>query len=343
MSVSSSAPGVVHRQRPTLVLAAVMAVVMLVIGNDLALVDQSISIAVFALLALSVAMSYGQAGILSVAQAAFAALGAYATAIITIRYELHPLVGLLGALLVPALVAYPLARVVGRLSHLALAIATLVFGEIVVIVLRYGGDFTGGYIGLSGIPPLPWALELRDYAIFAWVVVVLVVAMYANLVHSSHGRGLQTIRWDALRARADGVDVAHRVAGIFSLSAAVAGLAGWLYAHYLAFLAPESLPSALSITAILMAVVGGTRYVLGPVIGTAILFTIQNSLPSEEAQGLLYGCALVVALVAAPEGVLGIADRGWQAARRRLRRDTSPAPEPPVDDRTVPTPTGAAR
>ncbi|MCW2792584.1 MAG: amino acid/amide transporter rane protein 2, family [Nocardioides sp.] len=328
MTRSSSAPGLVHRQRPTVFLAAVVAVVMLVIGGDLARVDQSISIAVFSLLALSVAMSYGQAGILSVAQAAFAALGAYATAIMTIRYELHPLIGLVGALLVPALVAYPLARIVGRLSHLALAIATLVFGEIVVIVLRDGGEFTGGYVGLSGIPPLPWAVDLRDYAIFAWIVVIVVVALYANLVHSSHGRGLQTIRWDSLRARADGVDVPHRVAGIFSLSAAVAGLAGWLYAHYLAFLAPESLPSAMSITAILMAVVGGTRYVLGPILGTAVLFYINTALPTEEAQGLLYGAALVLALVLAPEGILGLLDRARRLLVKRFRRP-GPTPTPP--------------
>lgn len=346
--LASSPSSLLYRQRPTLVLAAAVVVMVLAMGQDPARHDHAITIAVYSLLAISVALGYGQAGILSVSQAAFAAIGAYATAIITTRYELHALIGLVAAVLLPALVAYPLARIVGRLSHLALAIATLVFGSIVVILLRDGGEFTGGYIGISGIPPLPWAPGLRDYAIFAWIVVIAVVALYANLVHSSHGRGLQTIRWDALRARADGVDVAHRVSGVFSLAAAIAGLAGWLYAHYLAFLAPESLPAHLSITAILMAVVGGIRYVLGPIVGTAILFMIQNSLPSEEAQGLLYGCALFVALVAAPEGVLGLADRVWGAVRRRLRRSgPRPAPpptEPELEDASPPaSPAGAAR
>ncbi|WGX96085.1 branched-chain amino acid ABC transporter permease [Nocardioides sp. L-11A] len=319
-------PVMVRRQRPTLVLTAAVVALMIVIGQDPARVDAAITIAVFALLALSVAISYGQAGILSVAQAAFAALGAYASAILTTRWELSPVLGLVGAVLVPALVAYPLSRLVGRLSHLALAIATLVFGEIVVILLREGGDLTGGYIGISGIPPLPWALDLKNYAIFSWVAVIVVVALYANLVGSSHGRALQTIRWDTLRARADGVDVPARVAGVFSLSAAVAGLAGWLYAHYVTFLAPESLPSALSITAILMAVVGGTRYVLGPIVGTAVLFYVNDALPSEEAQGLLYGAALVVALIVAPQGLLGLADQ----ARRAIGRRPAPRLSPPA-------------
>lgn len=319
-----------HRQRPTLVLAAAVAIVLLLIGDSPGAVDLSITIAVFSLLALSVALCYGQAGIMSVAQAGFAAIGAYATAIMATRWELHPLIGLVAALLVPAVIAYPLARIVGRLSHLALAIATLVFGEIVVILLREGGDFTGGYVGLSGIPPLPWAIDLQTYSVFAWVVVVVVVAGYSNLVASSHGRALQTIRWDDLRARADGVEVAHRSAGIFALAAAVAGLAGWLYAHYLAFLAPESIPAMWSITAILMAVVGGKRYVLGPVLGAAVLMFLQNALPSEAAQGILYGSALVAALVLAPEGLLGIAERLWRSATDVLRgRRRPPEPDPP--------------
>src|SRR5690606_22365275 len=170
---------------------------------------------------LSVAASYGQAGVLSVAQAAFAALGGYATAIATTRWDLPVLAGLAAAVAVPVLVAYPLARLVSRLSHLALAIATLVFGEIVVILLREGGDLTGSYIGISAIPSLPWAEDLFSYHLFAWAVVVAVTALYANLVRTSHGRSLQTIRYDVLRARADGVNVARRTAAVFSFSAGI--------------------------------------------------------------------------------------------------------------------------
>lgn len=331
MSISQ----LLQRQRPTLVLVAAVAIIVLAIGDDTAAIDLSITIAVFSLLALSVSLGYGQAGIMSVAQAAFAAIGAYATAILATRWELHPLIGLVGALLVPALIAYPLARIVGRLSHLALAIATLVFGEIVVILLREGGDFTGGYVGISAIPPLPWAVDLQAYSVFAWIVVIVVVAGYSNLVASSHGRALQTIRWDVLRAKADGVDVAHRSAGIFALAAAIAGMAGWLYAHYLAFLAPESIPAMWSITAILMAVVGGNRYVLGPIVGAAGLIFLQNALPSEAAQGILYGTALVAALVLAPEGLLGIVERIWRGSTRRFKRMRGRGLEPAARQETA--------
>ncbi|WP_248592766.1 branched-chain amino acid ABC transporter permease [Thermobifida alba] len=327
-----------RRQAPTAALAAGVLAITLFIHADPASLDLSITVAVFSLLALSVAASYGQAGVLSVAQAAFAALGGYATAIATTRWDLPVLAGLAAAVAVPVLVAYPLARLVSRLSHLALAIATLVFGEIVVILLREGGDLTGSYIGISAIPSLPWAEDLFSYHLFAWAVVVAVTALYANLVRTSHGRSLQTIRYDVLRARADGVNVARRTAAVFSFSAGIAGVAGWLYAHHLKYLAPESLPSALSITAILMAVVGGSRYVLGPVVGTTVLVFVQNALPSEAAQGLLYGSALVVALLAAPDGLLGLARQAWTALRGRPRR-RPPSPDqagPPTPAQPVP-------
>jgi branched-chain amino acid transport system permease protein len=309
--------GLLRRQLPTLVLLAVLVVFSLVIHDDISTVDVSITIAIFTLLAISVAVAYGQAGVLSVAQAAFAAIGAYATAIATTKWDLHPLLGLLLALAVPALVAYPIALITERLSHLALAVATLVFGEIVLIVVREGGSFTGGYIGLSGIPSLPWTHSLFQYYLFAWAVTIVVTALYANLIRTTHGRGLQTLRHDVLRARADGVNVQRRVASVFSLSAAIAGLAGWLYAHYAAYMAPESIPSAWSITAILMAVVGGSRFVLGPVVGATILIFLQRTLHSEAAQGLLYGAALVVVLIVAPEGLLGALQRAWRVLRRR--------------------------
>src|SRR5690606_19627118 len=135
-----------RRQAPTAALAAGVLAITLFVHADPASLDLSITVAIFSLLALSVAASYGQAGVLSVAQAAFAALGGYATAIATTRWDLPVLAGLAAAVAVPVLVAYPLARLVSRLSHLAPALATLLLGEIVVILLREGVRLTGRYL-----------------------------------------------------------------------------------------------------------------------------------------------------------------------------------------------------
>jgi branched-chain amino acid transport system permease protein len=321
-----------RRQRPALILLIVIAVITLFIRDRAVWLDTSVVIAIYSLLALSVGISYGQAGILSVAQAAFASIGAYATAILVVRYHLPATLGLTLALLLPAIVAYPLARLTSRLSPLALAIATLVFGQAVDIGLREGGDFTGGYIGLSGIPPLPFASSLLVYHFLAWFTVLIVVVGISNLRDSGFGRAVSTLRADTLRAVADGVDVPHVRSAMLALSAAVAGLSGWLYAHHITYVGPDSLGPSTSLSVLLMAVVGGAQTVLGPIAGAALLTLIFRYIPSQEVQGMFYGSALIAVLVLTPGGLLDLHRllRGrlpWLSSRRQAseNNDRSPA------------------
>lgn len=304
----------ISRQRPALTLLAVMAVTTLVIGGSRTMLDTSILIAIYSLIALSLGMLFGQAGIMSLGQAAFAALGAYSTAILTVKYGLPPLLGLLLAVTIPPVIAYGIARALIRLSHLALALATLFIGEIVLVLLREGGDLTGGFIGLSGIPPLAIAPTPLSYHVMAWAFVLVAVVLYSNLMSSAGGRALNTQRNDPLRAQADGDAAAHRLSALFALAAALCGAAGWLYAHYVSYLAPESLSVTLSISVLLMVVIGGSRYVLGPVVGAVLLTVLNDRLPSEIL-GLLYGTALVLVLLVAPNGVLGVLDDLWKRWR----------------------------
>lgn len=309
---------------PTLILAPSVGLLAILIGTNAVWLDTSIIIAIYGLLALSVGISYGQAGILSVAQAAFAAIGAYATAILCVRFNVSPFLSLFASALLPAVIAYPLARVVTRLSPLALAIATLVFGNIVDLSLREGGDITGGYIGLSGIPAIPFIESNVLFNLLAWGVVILVVAAYANLTHSVCGRAWNTIRNDALRATADGIDVASARSLVLALSAAVAGLSGWLYVHYTSYIGPDSLGPPLSLSVLLMAVVGGSRTILGPIVGAAALTLIFKFIPAQEVQGLFYGGALIAVLLLAPRGLLGIR---WRTPPKMSRRVEKPMPQ----------------
>lgn len=323
-----------RRQRSPLVLLALLIPVTIAIQGDPVMLDTSIIIGIYSLIALSVGLTWGQAGILSIAQAAFAAIGAYATAIATINWGWSPYVGLIGALLLPALVAYPLARVVTRLPAIALAIATFAFAEIVYELLRSGGDFTGGYIGLTGIPPIEAIETPLQFHFLVWIVVLVIVVLYANLVGSSRGRAIRTIRHDRVRAAADGINVPHTLSSLFALSASIAGLGGWLYAHYLYYLAPESLGANLSIEVLLMAIVGGAGFVLGPILGSALLTLLGDYLPSEELHGLFYGTALILALMLAPRGLLGlpwgrlIGRRGGSGGGDEAGAQTSAGPAP---------------
>lgn len=303
-------------QAPTLILIACVAVsAPLVMGSSFWLGNAAL-FAIFSLFSLSIGMSWGQAGILSCATGAFAAIGGYASAIVTTRYGVSPYLGLILAIVVPTVVAYPLARVVTRLSPLPLSIATLVLGSIIEIAIREGGNFTGGYVGLSGIPPIPIAASPVAAFFFSWACVAVVVFLYCNLIHSGFGRAVSTARHDALRAVADGVNVPRALAVFFAVSAAVAGLGGWLYAHDISYLAPESLATDTSLQVLLMAIVGGVRTPLGPVVGACVLLTVATYLPAAQSQGMVYGGALVVILLLAPHGL--IRPGQWSALWRRL-------------------------
>jgi branched-chain amino acid transport system permease protein len=303
-------------------LAAVVAVVSVLIWNSPFWIDTSILAAVFSLLALSAGMNYGQAGISSFATAAFASTGAYATTILTVRFGVSAYIGLMAAVLVPVIIAYPIARVVTRLSHLPLSIATIALSAIVEVAIREGGDITGGYVGISGIPPIPFFRSPISIHLLAWTIVLAVLAAYINLMLSSFGRAVRTARHDALRATADGVNVGPLLAKFFAFSAGTAGLGGWLYAHYVTYLGPESLNTTTSVTVLLMAIVGGAQSFLGPIIGATILTILTIYLPAAETQGMAFGATLIVVMLLAPRGLDGEVRRAlsryWPSKMKKM-------------------------
>jgi len=316
-----------RRQLPVLAIVVFLVPATLIIKNSFLWLDTSAIISIYALLALSTGLSYGLAGILSVAQASFASIGAYATAIATIRYGWSPYLSLILSVALPALLAYPVARAVNRLSPLALAIATLFFGQIVDLAIRNGGDFTGNYIGLSGIPLLPGLSSPLAFHLASWGVVCVVAFLYSNLIDSAWGRAMATLRYDSLRAAADGVDVPRMRSIAFALAAAVAGLSGWLYAHHGAYLSPDSLATSQSLSALLMAVIGGAQFVLGPILGATVLTIALGLLPGQELTGMFFGGLLILVLVAMPRGLIGaVADLARRMTRRRPSRTVATAP-----------------
>jgi branched-chain amino acid transport system permease protein len=305
-----------HRHLPGVVLAAVVIVSLILTAGQPSVLNLVTLIGIYGLMATSLGMIYGQAGMMSLCQAGFAAVGAYSTAIMSARWGFDPLLGLVVALLLPAAIAYPFARLIVKLSPLALALATLFLGSIITIVLNQGGDFTGGYLGIGGIPMLSFAATPLKFAALVWLCAIVFVILYTNLLGTAAGRALNTLRVDAVRSQADGDRGPHRLSMLFAFAAGLAGCSGWLYAHYMAYVAPETLSMDISMTLLLMVLLGGARHVLGPILG-AFLLTYLNDLLPAEMRGLLYGSAIVVVLIIAPRGVLGTLDTLWN---RRLRK-----------------------
>ena len=278
---------------------------------------------ILALISLSAGLSFGQAGILSMAQGGFAAIGAYATAICATRLGWSAWAGLPFAIALPAALAWVLARIVTRMSELAVALATLALATLLEILARNWDTVTGGYIGIAGIPPVDGFSIGWRFNVLVWVFVLAAVLVSENLMNSAHGRALNVVRHDRTRAMADGVAVAPLLSAMLATSGAMAGAGGWLYAHYISYMSPQSLDTYVSISALLMAVVGGAGYILGPVLGTLLLNLLGKLLPAQEAQGLFYGGALIVILIIAPEGLLGWVHRLREkiVARKPENRD----------------------
>lgn len=312
------------RRRNTLIMVAVAALACALAPLSATWLDTVILTGVFALISLSCGLSFGQAGILSMAQGGFAAIAAYTTAILATRFGLSAWVSLALAMLLPAVLAWGLARIVTRMPELATALATLALATLLEVVARSWDKVTGGFVGIAGIPPVAGFDVAWRFNILVWVFVVLAVMFYENLMNSAHGRALNIVRHDRTRAMADGIAVAPLLSSMLATAGAMAGAGGWLYAHYITYMSPQSLDIHVSITALLMAVVGGAGYVLGPVLGTFLLSLLGKFLPAQEAQGLFYGGALIVILIVAPQGILGWIDR---LVNRERTRVVQPRPE----------------
>ena len=276
---------------------------LLVYGKPAA-VDTAIVAGIFALIALSAGLIYGQAGILSMTQGVFAAVGAYTTAVMTTRFGWPPFATFAMSMAIPAALALCMSPIVNRLGPLVVALGTLAFAKLLELLIRSWGSVPGGYTGIAGIPPISGAGQPLVYAALVWAVLTAAVWCYENLVNSMYGGALCTIRHDRARATADGVPVGRLLSITYAISACFAGAAGWLYAHHIGFIDPHSLDSHLSITVVLMAVVGGAGVVVGPVVGAVLLTILLQVLPAQEVQGLYFGFALIAVLVFAPEGLL---------------------------------------
>ena len=314
-----------HRQAPTLLLIGGVVIASIPVSANAGLLGTAIVIGMYAAIAVPLGLLYGHGGVLSVAQASFAALGAYGAGILATRTGLSPWLTLLVAIAVPALVAAVLARPILRLPPLALVIATLAFGAIIEEISARATDLTGGRIGLTGIPPVDQIGTGMSAYWAVWAGVALIVAGYANFVRGSRGRAINAVRVDETLARSAGVNVGAELTAIFALAAGMSGAAGWFYAHYIGFIAPESLSFLFSAAVLLMVIVGGRKAVLGPVIGAVFYVMVQDSLPVEaDVQNLIFGLLLAVVLIFLPNGLASLPRTVWRRLPR-VGRHAAPA------------------
>jgi branched-chain amino acid transport system permease protein len=263
-----------------------------------------------ALLALSIyaTLSCGQ---LSLANAGFMAIGAYTGALLTLKTPQVPFAAvLLASALFPAVIALPLGLPVLRLRGVFLAIATIGFGEVVRLAF-VNWDYTNGALGLVAIPQRtkPWIL---------WLLVVVVLFVLARLRGSRAGYALEAIREDEMAARSMGIQTTFYKLAMFSLGAAIAGLAGALEAHFTFIVSPAGYGFGRVVDMLVQAIVGGTASFFGPVVGAAFLTLLPEILREAGSRlGLspgpfrlfLNGVILLAVILYLPDGMISLPRR----------------------------------
>ena len=284
---------------------------------------------IFAVLALSLNLLLGYTGQLSLGHAAFFGIGAYATGLLTVKLEWSAWIGLLAAIVLPAVAGYVIGRLALKLRGAYFVLLTISFAGCVSLVSVNWMDLTNGPLGLPGVPPLEIALpglpalSLRTKSAFYYVVLAAVALSYLvclALIRSRVGRALVALRENETLAASVGIDGTHYLVLAAVVSAAMAGFGGGLYAHYTRFVSPEVFLFTYTVTMVIMVVAGGKGTLAGPIVG-AVLFTVLpealRAATSWQWQMLLYGVLLVGVLFFMPEGIVPALRGLGPAARRR--------------------------
>ena len=281
---------------------------------------------IFAVLALSLNLLLGYTGQLSLGHAAFFGIGAYATALLSVKLAWSPWVGLLAAIALPAATGWVIGRLALKLRGAYFVLLTISFAGVVSLVGVNWMDLTNGPLGLPGVPPVEIALpglpvlSLRTKTAYYYLVLVAVVVCYLlclALIRSRVGRALVALRENETLAASLGIDGTHYLVLAATISAGMAGLGGGLYAHYTRFVSPEVFLFSYTVTMVIMVVAGGQGTLAGPVVG-AVIFTVLpealRALTSWQWQMLLYGVLLIAVLFFMPRGIVPtLLDRGGRA------------------------------
>lgn len=264
------------------------------------------------------------AGQLSVANAGFMSLGAYTSALLMMKLGMPFALCLIGAVLAGAAVSVVLGIPVLRLRFIYLAIATISFGE-VVKVIALNLEITGGGVGLSGIP-------VKTSLGLVWLIVAACTYAIYRLERSRHGRALRAIREDEAVAQSMGINVARYRVLAFTLSGALAALAGGLQAHRHYFITPAEFGFAKAVDIVCYTVVGGTYTVFGSLVGAALITGLPEALRFlGNYRSIVNGIILILVITFLPGGLVGSlwgrrSKETWQKIRLRIKGEKRRAP-----------------
>ena len=285
--------------------------------------------AVYSILALSLDLVAGATGLYSLGHAGLFAIGAYATTILSTHYGWNVFEAIPVVVAAVGLVGVVIGALSLRVSGLYFAITTLIF-TIIVNVLVSNLTITGGYQGLASpsFPAFPHLLSGAGSAL-VWSesgALLLTIAVVWNIRSSALYPAMLAIRDAEPFAAAVGVRTAMTRVGIFSLSAALAGLAGWAFS-FLGFITPGQFNTTAAINILVMVILGGMNTRMGPICGAVFigLFPVVVSI-NPLWQEILFGSVFIAVIVFFPEGFVGLLARlGHRVRATRITRRSATA------------------
>src|ERR1700677_2054370 len=274
----------------------------------------------------------GYTGLISLGHVGFLVTGAYAYAVLVSRYGLPPLLGFLGARIIPALASLVVVAPSLRLKGLYLAITTLAFSFIINTVIQAARTVTNGARGIAVRRPEIFGVSFDSDTAFTQLCLgfaILTLLATLNIRRSRVGRAFVAIRDNDTAARVMGINLHAYKLLAFVTSAFITGIAGALYGIYLSFVSVEGFPFLLSIEALAILIVGGLGSALGAVLGTVLIVLLPEvarllfslfsapmealfSTGAQELKTMLYGLVIILFLRFQPRGLVG----AWHDIRR---------------------------
>jgi branched-chain amino acid transport system permease protein len=306
---------------------------------------------IFIIAAMSLNLLLGYTGQLSLGHVAFFGIGAYASALMSLGFSVHVAPGTVVALdpqpvwlAIPVAIAFAgasgwfIGRIAFRVRGAYFVIVSISFAEVVRLVALNWVELTQGPMALNNIPPLTlWLPLLGEHTFWKkpanyWLVLAVAVISYVivrRLVHSRAGRAMIALKENEPLATSIGVDVTRYLVLTTIVSAAMAGTAGALYAHYVRIVDPDVFLFIYTVTMVIMVMTGGKGTLAGPIVGGLIFGLLPETLRAfeiaPELQWVFYGVLMILVLYFLPQGIVPALRNGWQHLRHgRLAAAATP-------------------